>query len=661
MLRATSLRLDTQLAPTILVGPNNSGKTSMAEALQLFTSGSAKGFSTSDFSLSCRKEFDLVEEAFLARLPEAQAGEAAAPTPGAVANLPLMSMTLQFEYEDIAADLAVVADLLMDLDETSRVVSVQIEFAPLDEAKLKTNFRSERGDHESLFTFLGARLQDHYGISYYKRLAATGERELLQDGAVLKRLVHVDFINAQRHIDDQEGGQATRLSSLLHRYYERHYRDTEPQGYRDLEEQLAANSEDLSGRYAKAFAGLIDGLEQFGYPQDRAPQLSIKAELNAETLFKDSTRLYYTAEMETDAPHLSAQPYELPEKYNGLGFKNLIFMILQLQSFREDIAKSESAPPRAHVVIIEEPEVHLHPQVQSVFIKQIASFLAADSDRVGVQLILTTHSSHIVADCGFTPVRYFRRERGKVDVKDLLEFQSVARDANGVAAIQFLTRYLTQMRCDLFFADKAILLEGQVERLLLPNMIAKCAIGAHAKLAADYIVVIEVGGAYAHVFKELLAFIALPTLIVADLDSVDGERKKCRVANAISTSNAVLQKWLPGKSSIAELLEASNDQKTDKSVRVAYQVPETPESPCARSFEESFIYSNAEWLIANRDQLIATKGVFAFPTALKLREEAFAVRVHKVDFALDLIQVEGWQTPKYIADGLEWLAQQDAP
>src|SRR3546814_9034075 len=80
---------------------------------------------------------------------------------------------------------------------------------------------------------------------------------------------------------------------------------------------------------------------------------------------------------------------------------------------------------------------------------------------------------------------------------------------------EFLHQYLTLTRCDLFFADKAVLIEGTSERLLLPAMIRKtdaAAVG-EPQLGSQYLTVMEVGGAYAHRFFDLLAFLELRALI----------------------------------------------------------------------------------------------------------------------------------------------------
>jgi len=87
---------------------------------------------------------------------------------------------------------------------------------------------------------------------------------------------------------------------------------------------------------------------------------------------------------------------------------------------------------------------------------------------------------------------------------------------------EFLHQYLTLTRCDLFFADKAVLVEGTSERLLLPTMIRKTdsAAAGQPQLASQYLTIMEVGGAYAHRFFDLLSFLELRTLIVTDIDAV---------------------------------------------------------------------------------------------------------------------------------------------
>jgi putative ATP-dependent endonuclease of OLD family len=345
----------------------------------------------------------------------------------------------------------------------------------------------------------------------------------------------------------------------------------------------------------------------------------------------------------------------LPEKYNGLGYKNLIFMVLQLESFLAAVEASEVDRPRVHVIAVEEPEAHLHPQMQYVFINEISKSLEV-AEGVVAQVILSTHSSHIIANSGFDPVRYFRRNGRDVSIRDL---SKLIVPTPGI--LDFLRRYIKLTHCDLFFADKAVFIEGQVERLLIPAMIEECAkADGCAGFASQYISISEVGGAYAHKFKPIIDFIGVPTLVITDMDSVDDEGKKCPVGDGTNkrTSNACLKTWLPAKEQVTDLLASDDAAKTQGRIRVAFQV--TEQGKCGRSFEESFVYANADWLTANHAQLPATGSEIAKVAATGVAAAAWdlAAKLGKVDFALDLIGTPGWIAPKYIRDGLEWLAKQ---
>lgn len=103
-----------------------------------------------------------------------------------------------------------------------------------------------------------------------------------------------------------------------------------------------------------------------------------------------------------------------------------------------------------------------------------------------------------------------------------------------VDTLQFLKRYITLVKCDMFFADKIILIEGLCERLLMPLFIKKVdevilsiskvdEASSIKPLTEQYISLIEVSGAYMHKFKEFLDFLGVKTLIITDIDSCKQE------------------------------------------------------------------------------------------------------------------------------------------
>ncbi|MFD0287970.1 ATP-dependent endonuclease, partial [Streptomyces lutosisoli] len=106
------------------------------------------------------------------------------------------------------------------------------------------------------------------------------------------------------------------------------------------------------------------------------------------------------------------------------------------------------------------------------------------------------------------------------------------------------------------------------------------------------------------------------------------------------------------------------DAKEHGHVRVAYQVPEKQAGVCARSFEDAFIIANAAVLARDLRHLELKRAfvqeVGADPAPEDIEANAFAIAKrlskHKTDFAFDVMLLEDWAVPRYIAEGLQWLA-----
>ena len=222
---------------------------------------------------------------------------------------------------------------------------------------------------------------------------------------------------------------------------------------------------------------------------------------------------------------------------------------------------------------------------------------------------------------------------------------------------EFLHKYMTLTRCDLLFADKVILIEGTSERLMLPEMIRKedeAQIDNNFKLSSQYISVIEVGGAYFHIFLDLLRFLELYTLIITDLDSVkgNGRKKRCKVSEGTHTSNAGIKRWFESKEITPdELIQKTEAEKIEGFCRLAYQIPDIEGDPCGRSFEDAFILANIDFFFEG--------GLSSEEKEDKVYEKAEKKKHKKTDFALKhAIYKTDWKVPKYIAEGLQWLAKQ---
>ncbi|MBW7851534.1 MAG: AAA family ATPase [Rhodospirillales bacterium] len=699
-----NVRVDFDSLISIFVGANNSGKTSATQAIQMFVGGAKEKFSIHDFSADCWRAFDHVGSQF--------------PVPDPLPELPTISLDIWFTVTE--SDLHRVIDLLPSLTWEGTLLGVRIEFGPKSTADLLSRYHEDsrkaqeaagggyRPWPKNLTDYLSRRLHAEYELRHYVLDCARFDEDLeempdytprlltLEQGKgvkVLKSLIRVDCLHAQRHqSDDASGGRSEDLSKCLSRFYAKHLEKMadDHAALGALAESEAKFNEHLEA----VFENTLGRLRQLGYPSK--PCLQIKADLKPETLLKQEARVYYVL---GDAEE--GEPPTLPDRYNGLGYKNLVYMVVELLSLHNQWLDEEEDVPPLHLVFVEEPEAHLHAQLQQVFIREVLNLLKVeDSDNASrtSQLVVTTHSPHILYERGFRPIRYFRRKGHVSEVLNLSAFYDAEKKER-----DFLERYMKLTHCDLFFADAAILVEGNVERLLLPLMIGK----VQQDLRSVCLSILEVGGAFAHRFKTLIEFLGITALVITDIDSVvaspppadsdededaveeeideaGGEAaparrlKACMVGTAgAETSNQTLIKWLPGKRKVADLLECAPAERTQEpigeslaSVMVVYQTRRqarwgTEEADLAgRTLEEAFALENLDWCqaLARKHLGLHVAGAGAAPPletmAAKLHKRVKGSGFDKTNFALGVLAEgpEGWSVPHYIAEGLAWLA-----
>jgi predicted ATP-dependent endonuclease of OLD family len=693
---------------SIFVGSNNSGKTSATQAIYAFFSGTKDRFSLYDFSSACWKQFDA--------FGDSPADSAALP------ELPSISLDLWFGVA--ASDLYLVIPLLPSTAWQGTQVGIRIEFAARNSTELLEHLRTARNDAKkkaaalekrendgyvpwpkSLTDYLKIKLLDEFEFKYYvldraqfddayKPLAGYAAMQLGKDpggASILKSLVKVDNLSAQRHLADPAASRSEDLSRRLSRFYKRNF-DQRQEDHSALR-ALFDSEVGLNAHLAEVFKETLERLSTLGYPGLHNPRLEIQSALNPATIMSSQdTRVHYVLGDGVDA-------LRLPDTYNGLGFKNLIYMVVEILDFhaRWIADKGQRAP--LHLIFIEEPEAHLHAQLQQVFVRNVLELMNTGEETGGAfqsQTVITTHSPHIVYERGFLPIRYFKRQNIDGEQTTVVLNLSAFYNQNPNER-EFLQKYLKLTHCDLFFADAAILVEGNVERLLLPVMIEAEA----PSLRSACLSILEVGGAFAHKFKSLVEFLGLITLVITDLDSVavvaapnESEATDFEVPNAVLdqppvrksgtaclpstpdavTSNHTLIQWLPKKQTIAELLAATAADKYQQAdagngfrVRVTYQVPTnvmwngTANTLCGRTLEEAFGLENAEWCQADDQQHLGLKlrGTPATPGELAacLHSRVSGTAFDKTKFALGVLAASptNWTVPKYIKDGLQWL------
>ena len=634
---------------TLIVGRNNSGKTSLTELFRRLLDERSPEFRLEDFSLGIHEQFWQAFERFRAEEEDDVIRE----------FLPTISVSITIEYAT-DEEFGVLSDFIVDLDETCTTAKVVVTYA-LAPGKIADLFADLEEDRGTFFRTLRERVPKLFTASIKAEDPndPTNTKDL--ESSNLRAVLQFGFINAQRALDDASNKE----KAVLGKVFERLFASASSVGAgpddQARAETLKAAVEEVQTEIDTNFNSQLSELAPtfglFGYPGLSDPQLRTETLLDVKQLLSNHTTVSYSGPVPDGV--------NLPESYNGLGSRNLIFILLKLFEFFRDFT-TRQPESGIHLIFIEEPEAHLHPQMQAVFIRKLNEIRAMFEQTYNegkpwpVQFVVTTHSSHIANEVSFDAMRYFLATPIE-DGATILHTQSrdlrTGLSGEEAADREFLHQYMTLTRCDLLFADAAILIEGTTERLLLPKMIEKFDAEHDVNLGALYLSIMEVGGAYAHLFYNLVDFLGLRTLIITDLDSIDGNnnRKKCKVSEGTQSSNATINRWFDpdgGNNPTLAVLQAKTAaDKTSDTRRLAYQIPHTDGDACGRSFEDTFMLANPVMFEITEE------------TAVERETQAWeaANAVKKSEFALTYaINMTDWMVPRYIDEGLFWLADIDA-
>jgi len=673
---------DINIAPntTIIIGKNNSGKTTVIEALNKLINDST--FKATDFNFSYLKELlELYKDDYL---------------DSEDIKLPFFKFVVTVGIDNSEDDLLTNIIPFMSLDDTTKsevdiVVRWEIKDRELFIKDLKSfnkkDFKNQRFDR-----FLEVINKTDFEMSYYN-----SNNEKRQNFS-LKKLIELTPIKANNISND------SCLSEAFRKIIEYRYNEVVGTDIVDaLDDEIIGINEKLTTYITKHHTENInDSLSKVVLSEKC--QVLLKSDLNFSKLIKNVIKYEYI-EGENN----------IPEQQFGLGYTNLMMIIADIIKYMEKYPEV-SFNSKVNLISIEEPETFMHPQMQEQFIKNInemiSSLLENKNKHVNSQIIITTHSSHILnskihTGDTFNNINYITSINGcakavclnddiiigmpskeeeeaaaKTAVEkatDAVEEAAVEEATEEAAAkklqnLKFLKKHIKYKVSELFFADAVIFVEGITEYTLLQYYIDK-----DLRLNKYYISVILVDGAHAKVYENLIIALGIPTLVITDIDIKRenwerGEKDEVKESTYLQMTPTELGK----RETTNETLNHFYKTKiVDEIMKIGYKEianlminfqKATIENYFATSFEEAFILTNSKNDMLQSvlrkvkpkiyKEIVGDEGVLK--NSFKLQKKLSS---SKSDFANTLLyeilvcdaDADVPKLPQYIEDGLQFL------
>lgn len=694
-----SVELDMQESLTVLAGPNNSGKTTLISVLKGMFCDKKLGFSYSDIPISLSSmwldktvpvfqkimlEYD--KEKGVQKIIDEMTDNNKFSNDYTMDNF---QAQIQVDYDPDNDNIQYFADYLMDLDDTKHSFYFIYTYEPSITAFEKgLNERYDRMaarvrdianpgciEKETKFYFLKEELLRIYCNAVIEKCYfcnSNYKNENLMEVAAFKSLFNFQNIPAMRELDDNESDSSKGISKRVIALLKDN--DTWVEATKKLPDLLMADIEDSGAKKEiknSSIKSLDDTIRDIsktsgGHIGKLQLEMDVK-EQDVEEFIRRITRAKYDVE-----------GLLLNEESQGLGFSNLIYLHMRLEEFYKSIDKN-----KVNVFFIEEPESHMHPQMQNVFVRFLKNYYIDKK----LQGLITTHSNEIARVVGLDSLRVIRQtEKSKSELFDLSKFRTSIKekkienldDESEFLLTNFFDWFFEIGYSELIFADKAILYEGDSERLYIRKLIK---LPEFSTLNDSYIAYIQVGGAYAHNYLPMLRMLKMKTLIITDLD-YDKEilsMDKVKAEDSKSTNatiNHCYRLVYPNKEenyfpTIKELYDFQVKEENilcDGRVYLAFQ----DEDSTARTLEEAMLkkilgfnvfhmIKRSEWKKIRKDKNL----IFSIPNNKKgekdseysIRKIVEATSNNKTDFMYSVILSENEEKmlPDYIKKGLLWL------
>ena len=696
-----NIELDMQDSLTVLAGPNNSGKTTLISVLKGMFCDKKLSFKYSDIPVNLSSAWlEKILPIFQQIMIEFNKEEGIREIINKISVddrfiddyiMDSFQAQIQVDYNPERDDIQYFADYLMDLDDTKHsfyfIYTYELSISSFEKGlnehydRMSVRFRDiddpEGAEKETKRYFLKEELLRLYCNAVVEKCYfcnSNYENANPMEVVAFKNLFNFQNIPAIRELDESESdsskGISKRVIALLKD------KNTWIESTKTLPDVLMKDIEDSGAKKEIKNSSIISldntirNISKTSGGHIGKLQLEMDVdEHDVEEFIQRITRAKY------DIDGLL-----LNEDSQGLGFSNLIYLHMKLEEFYKSIDNN-----KVNVFFIEEPESHMHPQMQNVFIRFLKNYYVDKK----MQGLITTHSNEIAKMVGLDSLRVIRQTgKSKSELFNLSEFRNSIKGEK-VENVDEESEFLLENFFDWFFeigyselifADRVILYEGDSERLYIRKLIK---LPEFLDLADSYIAFIQVGGAYAHNYLPILKMLKIKTLIITDLDYNKNAVSMDEVKSEDSRStNATInycyrlahsdkgEKYSPNIKELYDFQTKGENILYNGLVYLSFQ----DEKSTARTLEEAMLnkllkvdvfhaIKRSDW----KEKRKANKLTFSIPNN-KENEKDSEYSIHKIveatsnkktDFMYSVILSgnEKEMLPDYIEKGLSWLAK----
>ncbi len=687
---------------TVLAGANNSGKTSLITLIKNVFMDEKSVYSESDIPARNLQKwvesvYSLFESFFLsgnsAEKVEEELVELILPGDESKHQntIETTRVTVHVSYDPLTDDIKLFADYIMDLDEKKHdfffeyffevkrskfIQSVSKEYEKLkkrfeeiqeDRTKIKSpSDEKDLNNIELKERYLKQRIVALYVNSIVPTCYFCDEtyenRCQMEDIKQFRNLFNFCFIKASRPLDDDAADHTHSISKQLIKMAKMN------DDWNDLIERLPdeilkpIQEKEINKKVREtSFNSLKDTITAIeetngGQSGELMLDMLVKEDDISELLQRITTATY------------CVDGYFLGEASQGLGYSNMIYIHLQLNEYESKIDKC-----KVNVFFVEEPESHMHPQMQQVFIKYLIEHY-----NDGIQGLITTHSNEMVRVAGITHLRVIRRTGSFIselyDPSKLIQELKKSDEAEDNLLANFYDWFFEIGYSELVFADKAIFYEGDTERLYIRKLLT---LEKYKKLRQQYIAYIQVGGAYAKNYKKMIELLGIKSLIITDID-YDKDAGSIGDINVSKTTNATIKDFYridnPNSDPKVEDLYAWKDSKQNIICGgLIYTCFQSDKDGYSRTLEEAMLsqfykidvtksFTKKEWMEkrseAQLNYVIPAKNV-KDDDPIRLRDILKSTAGSKTSFMYSVIMQNHTEKtePDYIQGGLKWLME----